>query len=106
MVAANSDTLYISGFFDLTGGPVVLTIPDAKGRFHVLALLDAYTNVPFTVGTSFPLTYFDLLQPVPLQQDAQKVAMFRLESKSDFKWDACRKTRSNSVRWPNTRISS
>jgi hypothetical protein len=31
-----------------------MTIPDTKGRTVVLQMLDAYTNIPFTVGTSHP----------------------------------------------------
>jgi hypothetical protein len=39
---------------DLSDGPLALNIPDSKGRYFVvttLDIIDAYTNIPFVVGT-------------------------------------------------------
>jgi hypothetical protein len=47
----NADFLYSSAWLDLSKGPVVLTVPDTKGRYYLLALLDAYTNVVSSIGT-------------------------------------------------------
>ena len=41
----NADFLYSQAWLDLSKGPVVLTVPETKGRYYLLALLDAYTNV-------------------------------------------------------------
>src|SRR6185295_3346498 len=46
----NADFLYSQGWLDLSKGPVVLTVPDTKGRYYLLALLDAYTNVVSSIG--------------------------------------------------------
>jgi hypothetical protein len=46
----NADFLYSQGWLDLSEGPVVLTVPDTKGRYYLLALLDAYTNVAASIG--------------------------------------------------------
>jgi hypothetical protein len=44
VTAPNNDTLYSGGWFDLTGGPVTLTVPNAGTRYLALQLLDMYTN--------------------------------------------------------------
>jgi hypothetical protein len=46
----NADFLYSQAWLDLSDGPVVLTVPDTKGRYYLLALLDAYTNVAASIG--------------------------------------------------------
>ena len=43
--APNADFLYSQAWLDLSKGPVILTVPETKGRYYLLALLDAYTNV-------------------------------------------------------------
>lgn len=40
VVAMNRDTLYSSAVFDLDAGPVTITLPDAKGRFMSMQILD------------------------------------------------------------------
>lgn len=45
VVRANVDTLYSSAFLDLTAEPIVLTLPDTAGRYYLMPMLDAYTNV-------------------------------------------------------------
>ena len=46
----NADFLYSQAWLDLSKGPVVLTVPDTKGRYYLLALLDGYTNVVSSIG--------------------------------------------------------
>ena len=46
----NADFLYSQAWLDLSKGPVVLSVPDTKGRYYLLALLDAYTNVAGSIG--------------------------------------------------------
>jgi hypothetical protein len=50
VVRANVDTLYSSAFLDLSSEPLVLTVPDTGGRYYLLPLFDAWTNVFATLG--------------------------------------------------------
>lgn len=49
VVAPNNDTLYASGWFDLSAGPVTLDVAamDRPDRYWSVMLLDAYTNVSY-----------------------------------------------------------
>ena len=51
VVRPNRDTLYSSAFLDLEQEPIVLSVPDMKGRYFMVPLLDAYTNVFSVPGT-------------------------------------------------------
>lgn len=43
-VTVNNDTLYSIAPIDLSVGPVVLHVPDTKGRYYVLQFVDAWSN--------------------------------------------------------------
>jgi hypothetical protein len=43
--APNSDTLYLSGWFDLSKEPVVVQVPDTAGRYYTLAVTDFFNEV-------------------------------------------------------------
>ncbi|MGJ0507127.1 MAG: DUF1254 domain-containing protein [Methylocystis sp.] len=45
VVRANVDTLYSSAFLDLSAGPIVLSVPETHGRYYLMPMLDAWTNV-------------------------------------------------------------
>lgn len=45
VTAPNADTLYSSTWLDLGKEPYVLSIPDAKDRYFLFPMLDAWTNV-------------------------------------------------------------
>ncbi|MGI6853043.1 DUF1254 domain-containing protein [Mesorhizobium sp. 1B3] len=45
VTAPNADTLYTTSFFDVGKEPYVLSVPDMKGRYYLLPLLDGWTNV-------------------------------------------------------------
>jgi hypothetical protein len=45
IVKPNCDTYYSSAWLDLKLEPIVLTVPNTNGRYYLLPMLDAYTNV-------------------------------------------------------------
>jgi hypothetical protein len=45
VTAPNADTLYVSGFIDVSKEPYVLSLPDAHDRYYLFPLLDAWTTV-------------------------------------------------------------
>ena len=45
VTAPNADTLYSVAWLDLSREPYVLSIPDSKGRYYLMPMLDAWTNV-------------------------------------------------------------
>jgi len=47
---ANFDTLYSTGWLDLTKEPVVISVPDTQGRYYLLQLLDMWTDTFAGVG--------------------------------------------------------
>jgi hypothetical protein len=51
VTAPNADTLYTTGFFDVGREPYVLSIPDMKGRYFLMPMLDGWTTVFQVPGT-------------------------------------------------------
>ncbi|MEV4614176.1 DUF1254 domain-containing protein [Kitasatospora sp. NPDC049258] len=43
-VSVNNDTVYSVAQLDLSGGPLLLHVPDTGGAYHVLQFVDAWTN--------------------------------------------------------------
>ena len=45
VVSPNADTLYSVAWLDVSNEPVVLHVPDTLGRYYLMPMLDAWTNV-------------------------------------------------------------
>ena len=45
IVSPNADTLYSTAFLDLAQEPIVLHVPDTGGRYYLMQMMDAWTNV-------------------------------------------------------------
>jgi hypothetical protein len=45
VVRANVDTLYSSAWLDLAKEPIVLSVPDTRGRYYLMPMIDAWTNI-------------------------------------------------------------
>jgi hypothetical protein len=51
VVSPNADTLYSPAWLDLRAEPVVLTLPDMGGRFHMMPMASGWTDVFFSPGS-------------------------------------------------------
>ena len=51
VVRPNADTLYSTLWFDVGKEPLVLTLPNTAGRYHVVPIMDMWTDVFATLGT-------------------------------------------------------
>ncbi|MFI4955371.1 MAG: DUF1254 domain-containing protein, partial [Gammaproteobacteria bacterium] len=51
VVSPNADTLYSTAWLDLTEEPIILQLPTNLERFHLMPILDAWSNVIASPGT-------------------------------------------------------
>jgi hypothetical protein len=50
IITPNVDTLFAMAWLDLSAEPIILHVPDTAGRYYLLPLLDAWSNVFTSVG--------------------------------------------------------
>jgi hypothetical protein len=87
VVAPNVDTTYTVGQLDLSGGPLVIDVPDTGGRYYVLQLLDAYSNTFAYVGRRTTGTKAGSFAIVPPGFDgALPPGVRRIESPTNLIW--------------------
>src|SRR5271157_617940 len=66
VVRPNADTLYSSAWLDLSREPVLLHVPDTKGRYYLMQLMDAWTetiSVPGKRTTGTEAGWFAIVGP-------------------------------------------
>jgi len=51
VVRPNADTYYSTACLDLSREPIILSVPNTHGRYYMMPMLDAYTNVFASPGT-------------------------------------------------------
>ena len=65
-VTPNVNTVYGFGFMDLNSEPIILNVPNSKGRYYMVEIVDAYTNAFAYVGgmaTGYEGGTFVLISP-------------------------------------------
>ena len=51
VTAPNADTLYSSSFIDVSREPFILQVPDEHGRYYLMPMYEAWTNIFAVPGT-------------------------------------------------------
>ncbi|PZF70860.1 DUF1254 domain-containing protein [Taibaiella soli] len=87
VVRPNGDTYYSSAWLNLAKEPLVLTVPNTNGRYYMLPMLDAYTNVFASPGKRTTGTDAgNFLVTGPLWTGTVPEGMKQIKAPTDMVW--------------------
>jgi len=65
VTAPNADTLYSSSFIDVSKEPFILQVPDEHGRYYLVPMYEAWTNIFADPGTRTTGTAAGIAEKMP-----------------------------------------